>query len=133
MAWRVMIEKTSTRFSHDLEVGAKCRVIRGLRASQVRTAGDFVGGVIVDDQVQLPPLVGLRDLFEEGQELLAAVPRQARLLDLAGGDRECGEQGGVAVADVVMGALSGSPGRRGKIGAVRSRAQTWDFSSTQST
>ena len=34
MAWRVMIpKKTSTRFSHDPEVGVKCSVIRGLRAS----------------------------------------------------------------------------------------------------
>ena len=40
MAWRVMIEKkTSTMFSHEPLVGVKCRVIRGLRASQARTAG----------------------------------------------------------------------------------------------
>ena len=40
MAWRVMIEKkTSTRFSQEPEVGVKCRVIRGLRASQACTAG----------------------------------------------------------------------------------------------
>ena len=40
MAWRVMIEKKiSTMFSHDPEVGVKCSVIRGLRASQARTAG----------------------------------------------------------------------------------------------
>ena len=30
MAWRVMIEKnTSTRFSHEPDVGVKCSVIRG--------------------------------------------------------------------------------------------------------
>jgi hypothetical protein len=40
MAWRVMIpKKISTRFSHDPEVGVKCRVIRGLRASHALTAG----------------------------------------------------------------------------------------------
>ena len=40
MAWRVMIpKKISTRFSHDPEVGVKCRVIRGLRASQAFTVG----------------------------------------------------------------------------------------------
>jgi len=40
MACRVMIEKnTSTRFSHDPEVGVKCRAILGLRASHARTAG----------------------------------------------------------------------------------------------
>jgi hypothetical protein len=39
-AWRVMIEKNaSTRFSHEPEVGVTCRVIRGWRASQARTAG----------------------------------------------------------------------------------------------
>ena len=40
MACRVMIEKKiSTMFSHDPEVGVKCRVIRGLRASQAVTVG----------------------------------------------------------------------------------------------
>jgi hypothetical protein len=40
MACRVMIEKKiSTMFSHDPEVGVKCRVIRGLRANHARTAG----------------------------------------------------------------------------------------------
>ena len=40
MARRVMIpKKISTMFSHDPEVGVKCRVIRGLRASQAVTAG----------------------------------------------------------------------------------------------
>ena len=35
--------------------------------------------------------------------------------------------------DVVVGGRSGSPGRIGRIGTVRSRAWIWDFSSTQST
>ena len=40
MAWRVMIpKKISTRFNQDPEVGVKCRVIRGCRASQVLTVG----------------------------------------------------------------------------------------------
>jgi hypothetical protein len=40
MAWRVMIpKKISTRFNQDPDVGVKCRVIRGLRASQVVTVG----------------------------------------------------------------------------------------------
>jgi hypothetical protein len=39
-AWRVRIEKNaSTRFSHEPKFGLKCRVIRGWRASQARTAG----------------------------------------------------------------------------------------------
>ncbi len=40
MACRVMIEKkTGTRFSHDPDVGVKCKVIRGFFASQARTSG----------------------------------------------------------------------------------------------
>ena len=40
MAWPVMMpKKISTMFSHDPLVGVKCRVIRGFRASQARTAG----------------------------------------------------------------------------------------------
>ncbi len=40
MAWRVMIpKKISTMFSQDPEVGVKCMVIRGLRASHALTAG----------------------------------------------------------------------------------------------
>ena len=40
MAWRVMIEKKiSTMFSHDPEVGVKCRVILEFFASQVCTSG----------------------------------------------------------------------------------------------
>lgn len=40
IACRVMIpKKISTMFNHEPEVGVKCIVIRGLRASQARTAG----------------------------------------------------------------------------------------------
>ena len=40
MACRVMIpKKISTRLSQDPEVGVKCRVIRGWRASQAVTVG----------------------------------------------------------------------------------------------
>ena len=40
MACRVMIEKkTSTRFSHDPDVGVKCKVIRGCLASHACTSG----------------------------------------------------------------------------------------------
>src|SRR3954468_11319863 len=35
--------------------------------------GMLVGGVVVADEVQLDPRVGLGDLLEEGQELLVAV------------------------------------------------------------
>ena len=40
MAWRVMMpKKISTRFIQDPDVGVKCIVIRGLRASQALTLG----------------------------------------------------------------------------------------------
>ena len=40
MACRVMIEKkTSTMFSHDPDVGVKCKVIRGVFASHACTSG----------------------------------------------------------------------------------------------
>src|SRR4051794_2264821 len=40
MAWRVMMpKKISTRFNQDPEVGVKCSVMRGLRASQAFTRG----------------------------------------------------------------------------------------------
>ena len=40
MACRVMIEKkTSAMFSHDPDVGVKCKVIRGCLASQAVTSG----------------------------------------------------------------------------------------------
>jgi hypothetical protein len=35
----MMPKKISTMFSHDPEVGVKCRVIRGLRAGQAVTVG----------------------------------------------------------------------------------------------
>jgi hypothetical protein len=59
MACRVIIEKkTSTRFSHDSDVRVKCRVIRGLRGQPGPDGGVFVGGVVVDHQVQLPHASG---------------------------------------------------------------------------
>src|SRR5215213_3349661 len=46
----------------------------------------------------------LRDAFEEGEELDVAVPRVAGVgADLAGRNLQRGEQGGGAVANVVMG------------------------------
>ena len=65
----------------------------------------LVRGVVVTYHVQPHPRVGLGDLLEEAQELLVAVARLAQLLDAAGGHLEGGEQGGGAMADVVMGGL----------------------------
>lgn len=43
----------STRFSHELLVGVKCRWKRGCLSSQSLIAGVLVGGVVVQDQVQV--------------------------------------------------------------------------------
>src|SRR6476659_9049094 len=72
--------------------------------------GVLVGGVVVADDVQPPPRVGLGDLLEETQELLVAVPGLAGVDDLAGGHLQGGEQRGGAVADVVVGGLLRHPG-----------------------
>lgn len=57
----------------------------------------LVGSVVVADHTQLLPCVCLGDLLEASQEFLVAVPGITRVDDLAGGDLECGEQGGLAV------------------------------------
>jgi hypothetical protein len=62
-----------------------------------------VGAVVVDDQVNVQVLRHeLLDLPEEAQELLVPVARPALGEHLAGGHVQGGEQGGGAVADVVM-------------------------------
>jgi hypothetical protein len=83
--------------------------------------------------VQLAVGIGPGDLLEEGEELLVAVAGLAGRGDLPGGDLQRGEQGGGAVPDVVVRAALGQPRLQRRIGAVRSSAWIWDFSSTQST
>ena len=102
--------QTSTRFSHDPEVGVKWTWILGLAASQVRISSAFVGGVVVHHQVQLAVGVAAGHMLEERQELLMSVPVLAQPGDLPGGDLQGGEQRGGAIPDVVMGALLGMPG-----------------------
>jgi len=63
----------------------------------------LVGGVVVAHEVQLALGVGLGYLLEEAQELLVAVPGEAGVDDLVGGDVQRGEQGGGAVAELVVG------------------------------
>ena len=93
----------------------------------------LVGGVVVRHDVQRRAGIGFRDLAQEPQEFLVPVPGVAGVGDLAGRYLQGGEQRGGAVPDVVMGLLLRIPGRTGSTGAVRSRAWTWDFSSTHNT
>ncbi len=65
--------------------------------------GVLVGAVVVDDQVDDEILrAGLLDLAEEAQELLVLVARPALGHRLPCGHVEGSEQGGVAMADVVV-------------------------------
>jgi hypothetical protein len=66
MTWRVMIEKKiSTMFSHEPEVGVKCRVTRLFPGQPPIDLRVLVSGVVVTHDVQLLARVGLRDLAEE--------------------------------------------------------------------
>ncbi|OIQ88910.1 hypothetical protein GALL_291880 [mine drainage metagenome] len=60
-----------------------------------------MGGVVVHDQVQFAVGAGAGDLALERRELSAAVAGLQGAGDMAGGDLQCGEQRGGAVADVV--------------------------------
>src|SRR3954464_4760209 len=70
-ACRVMIEKNaSTRFSHDPDVGVKCRCTPRMTGQPGAHRRMVVGGVVVDHHVQLAARIGGRDLLEEPEELL---------------------------------------------------------------
>lgn len=64
-----------------------------------------VGGLVVDDDVQLTVGVGGGDGLHEGQELAAASFREAAGGDLAGSGVQGGEEVRGAVPDVVVGAF----------------------------
>jgi hypothetical protein len=83
--------------------------------------------------MELAARVGAGDLLEERQELLVAVAGSALVGDAPGRDLQRGEQGGGAVAGVVVGALLGASRHTPRTGWVRSRAWIWDFSATHTT
>jgi hypothetical protein len=94
----------------------------------------LVRGVIVDDQMQLALGWGFAvDLVEKADELLMTVSAHALADNLAVEDVECGEQGGGAVALIVVGDRAQRPGFIGSPGWVRSSAWIWLFSSTDGT
>src|SRR5215207_2902274 len=86
IACRERIPKnTSTRFSQDPDVG---REVQGDPRMAGQPGADrrvLVSGVVVAYHVELAPRVDLRDLFEEPEELLVAVPVVAGVDDLAAG------------------------------------------------
>ena len=94
--------------------------------------GVFVSGVVVENGVDgLAGRDGGFDGVEEADELLMAVALHAAADDRAVQDVERGEQGGRAMALVVM--VPARPFFMGSPGWVRSRAWIWDFSSTDNT
>ncbi len=105
MAWRSMMpNQTSTRLSQEADVGVKWTWI-AVRLQPVADLLLLVVDVVVHHQVQLPCGVGASDLLQERKELLVPMPRLARRRHGAGGDFQGGEQGGGAVALVVVGLL----------------------------
>jgi hypothetical protein len=113
-----MIPKnTSTRLSQDPEVGVKCRVIRGFLANQMVDVVVLVGVVVVEHNVQPAARAGLGDEIEEVQEFGLAVAVITAVGHRARRDLQRGEQGGRAVALVVVGGLL-SLGRVGPTGRI---------------
>jgi hypothetical protein len=77
-----MIEKkTSTKSRHDPDIGVTCGVI-GCRTSDAVSPGVLDGWRRCDTS-GAAAATGRRELAQEAQELLVAVPAQARLGDLA--------------------------------------------------
>jgi hypothetical protein len=64
----------------------------------------LVGGVVVDDQVQLPPRPRHGDPLEEGEELAVAVTRMALIEHPIRGHLQGGKQRRGAVSAVIVGA-----------------------------
>jgi hypothetical protein len=82
--------------------------------------GMFVGDVVVSHDVQTLGWALATSLRHSGTRPSASLVTGVG--DLAGGDLQGGEQGRGAVADASLVVLSGSPGHRGRIAAVRSKA-----------
>src|SRR5215211_2885063 len=96
--------------------------------------GRLVSGIVIEDQVEVQMGRGLVvDRLEEGEELLGAMAGQAFADDLAGCHVEGGEQGGGAVALVVMGHGAGAAFLEGQAGLGAVERLVWLFSSTAST
>jgi len=123
MSWRLasLANTVSTALSQEHEVGVKWKIQRGCRVSQRRTFGVLVGGIVVEDHVDnLAGRHGALDGVEEADELLMPVPLPAAADDRAVEDVERCEQGGRAVALVVVGhgATAARLDRHARLGAV---------------
>ena len=110
-------EHRSTRLSHEAPVGVKCRWKRGSRNSQRWIAGVFVGGVVIDDQMQLGRG---RHRLVDGLKELAKLDCPMPLMQLADHgasfEVERREQVGRAVPQIV---------RRAPLGLAGTHRQHW--------
>ena len=98
-----LANQPSTALAQEHDVGVKWKVTRGWRASQPRTLGCLCVAIVVEDDMDR--LVGRHlalDGIEKADEFLVPVALHAAADDLALEDIECGEQGGGAMAFVVM-------------------------------
>ena len=121
-----LAKKPSTALSQEAEVGVKWKVKRGCRSSQASILGCLCGRVVVEDHVD--DLAGWHvalDGVEEADELLMPVTLHAVPDHLAVEHVERGEQGGGAVALVVVGHGRQRPFLIGSPGWVRSSAWIW--------
>src|SRR5262245_66255118 len=88
-----------------------------MRLEPALDRGGLMGGVVVEDEMQIEIGGGLSiDQPEEAQELPVPMARQARADDLAVQHAESGEQGGGAVALVVVGHGAGAALLHGQSG-----------------
>ena len=116
-----LAKKPSTALSQDADVGVKWKVQRGCRANHWRTFGCLVGGVVVDDGVDLLSRRHLRlDGVEEADELLVPVALHVAADDGAVEDVEGREQCRRAMTLVVVGHRPGAAllHRQAGLGAV---------------
>ena len=104
MRLRVMTEKKfSTALIQEAEVGVEVEAQHEVMGQPVDDFGMFVGGVVVGDGVDdLACRNGALDGVEKLDEFLMSVPGHAAPNDGAVEDVEGGEQGGSAVADVIV-------------------------------
>src|SRR3546814_4819214 len=90
-------------------------------SSDVCSSDLLVGGVVVDDQMQVLVLGGLAvDGLEEPQPLLMSVELIGHRQYLAGKHVQCGKQGGHAIALVIVGhrLVASAFERKARLGAV---------------
>ena len=103
-------KKISTMFSHELEVGVKWNSNRGWPREPGLHLGVVVGGVVIEDEMNVEAFGDLTvDRLEKPEELDVAMTREALADHRPGEDIQRREQCRGPVALVVMGHRPGAP------------------------